>query len=103
MIKQPERLRFATVEAFLRGNSATYRPAKTTAFDVTVRRLANGSDYTMRLFARDEVEAGNRALERVRFNIGMRRAKLAELNAKGIAVFRIVSCEVSPDQSRPVG
>lgn len=119
------RLRSATVEAFLRGmpdnpphnalRNAVNRaiaegspiienkPRRTMAYDIVVRRLANGSDYSMRLFAFDAIEAGNRAMERVRFNIGMSRAKYIELNSAGIAVFRVVSCEVSPDQSRPVG
>jgi hypothetical protein len=75
----------------------------TKAFQITVRRLANGCDYSMRLFAVDADHAINRAAERVLRDIGMTRAKFEQLSAQGIAVFRVVSCEVSPDQSRPIG
>jgi hypothetical protein len=79
--------------------AATFRNS---AYDITVRRLATGCDYTMRLFAFDAHEAGNRAMDRARFSDGMRRSKYIELNAKGIAVYRVVSCEVSADQARPI-
>ncbi len=73
---------------------------KRQAYDVTVRRLCNGADYTLRLFCIDEDAACKAATERVRFSIGMRASKLRELHEQGIAVFRIISCEVSADQSR---
>lgn len=74
----------------------------TTAYDVRVRRLATGADFTMRLFAKDAATAEERAKDRARFASHIGLAKYRDLLASGIAVFRIVSCEVSPDQSRPV-
>jgi hypothetical protein len=98
------RLHFATVEAYR--NGASLMPARRTrpiAFEVTVRRIANGCDFHTRLFAMDTEIACRRAMERARMAEKLTRAKVAELNHKGIAVFRIVSCEMSGDQSRPVG
>ena len=74
---------------------------KRQAYDIVIRQLSNGSDYNLRLFARDEHEAGRIAMDRVRFFIGMSRSKYDDLNAKGISAFRVVSCAVSADQSRP--
>ncbi len=59
------------------------------AFEVIVRRLSTGCDFRIRLFAKDWETAANRATERARF-------------ASGVAVFRVVSCEISDDQSRPL-
>ena len=72
------------------------------AYDVTVRRIATGCDYHIRLFAKDADTACNRAKDRARFAERISLDKLRELDGKGIAVFRIVSCAVSADQSRPV-
>ncbi len=59
------------------------------AFDVIVRRIATGCDFRIRLFAKDWETAAERALERARF-------------PSDIAVFRVMSCEVSEDQSHPL-
>ncbi len=59
----------------------------TKAFDVIIRRLATGCDFRIRVFAEDWETVTNRA---------------TELHAKGIAVFRVVSCEVSDDQTPPL-
>lgn len=75
---------------------------KTKAYDVTIRRLANGCDFRIRLFAVDKVVAADRAIHRARMQCGISLAKYRELHAKGIAVFRTVSCQLSADQSRPV-
>jgi hypothetical protein len=72
------------------------------AFDVIVRRLATGCDFRIRLFAKDWETAANRAVDRARFGFGIRVQAYRDLQAKGIAVFRVVSCEVSDDQSRPL-
>ena len=98
------RLHFATVEAYR--NGANLMPARRTrpiAFEVRVRRVAHGGDFTFRLFAIDAEVAQSRAMERARMAEKITRAKMAELNHKGIRVFRIVSCRLSGDQSRPVG
>ncbi|MBB4398725.1 hypothetical protein [Bradyrhizobium sp. ERR14] len=76
---------------------------KTTRFNVTVRRIATGCDFHISLFARDEATACERAKDRARFAERISRAKLATLEANGIAVFRVVSSGISPDQSRPIG
>lgn len=72
----------------------------TQAYQVTVRRLANGCDYSMRLFAVDAHEAGNRAMHRARISDGISREKYIELGNKGIAVYRVVSAEVAKNQTR---
>lgn len=77
------------------------KTAKRQAYNVTVRQLATGCDFSLRLFCVDVDAACKAAKDRARFFIGMRTRKLLELEAQGIAVFRIVSCEVSADQSRP--
>ena len=74
----------------------------TIAYQVRVRRIATGADFVMRLFAKDESTACDRAKDNARFAIGMRRADYQRIEASGIAVFRIVESAVSPDQSRPV-
>jgi hypothetical protein len=74
----------------------------TQAYNIIVRRLATGCDYSIRLFARDAEFAEMRAKDRARFACGIRADKMRELNAKGIAVFRVVSCELSADQRRPL-
>ncbi|WP_316228705.1 hypothetical protein [Bradyrhizobium sp. SZCCHNR1045] len=73
-----------------------------TRFNLTVRRLSTGTDFHISLFAADAEKACERATDRARFACKLTRAKIAELHGKGIAVFRVVSCEVSPDQSRPI-
>lgn len=75
---------------------------KTTAYQITVRRIATGCDFHIRLFAKDEQTAIERATDRARFAERISPAKAKELSAAGIAIFRLVSCEVSADQSRPV-
>lgn len=75
---------------------------KTVAHDVTVRRLCTGTDYSMRLFAVDADAACKAAKDRARFACGIRKMDLHNLESQGVAVFRVVSCEVSADQSRPV-
>jgi hypothetical protein len=74
----------------------------TTAFQITVRRIATGCDFHIRLFAKDEATACERAKDRARFMEKMSAARIRELSAQGIAVFRIVSSAVSADQSRPI-
>jgi hypothetical protein len=69
------------------------------AYDVLVRRIATGCDYRLRLFTRDETIACERAVNRARQWERIPFAKMEELSKKGIAVFRIVSCTVSLDQS----
>ncbi len=59
----------------------------TRAFDVIIRRLATSCDFRIRLSAKDWDTLANRA---------------TELHARGIAVFRVVSCEVSDDQTPPL-
>lgn len=78
-------------------------PARPTtkAYDVTIRRLANGCDFHFRLFAVDKVTAADRAMERARMACKISRTKYSELHGQGIAVFRTVSCQLSADQSRP--
>ncbi|MGJ4995717.1 hypothetical protein ACQR0Z_14925 [Bradyrhizobium sp. HKCCYLS3077] len=73
-----------------------------TRFNVTVRRLSTGTDWHITLFAADAEKACERATDRARLACKLTRAKIAELHGKGIAVLRVVSCEVSPDQSRPI-
>ncbi|MFI4971104.1 MAG: hypothetical protein ACHP7H_00375 [Hyphomicrobiales bacterium] len=75
---------------------------QTQAYNVIVRRLSTGCDYSIRLFARDAGFAKMRATDRAWFACGIRATKMRELNAKGIAVFRVVSCELSADQRRPL-
>ncbi len=72
------------------------------AFEVIVRRLSTGCDFRIRLFAKDWETAANRATERARFAERISLDKLRDLHGKGIAVFRVVSCEISEDQSRPL-
>ncbi len=79
------------------------RSIKTTRFNVTVRRIATGCDFHISLFARDEATACERAKDRARFAEGISLKELATLEASGIAVFRVVSSGISPDQSRPIG
>ncbi len=74
----------------------------TKAFDVIIRRIATGCDFRIRLFAKDWETAAERATERARFAERMPFGYVREMSAKGIAVFRVVSCEVSEDQSRPL-
>ena len=76
---------------------------KTTAYQITIRRIATGCDFHIRLFAKDEQTAIERATDRARFAEKISLTKARELSAAGIAIFRMVSCEVSADQSRPVG
>lgn len=79
-----------------------HKPTKTTRFNVTVRRIATGCDFHITLFAKDEATACDRAKDRARFAERIPLSKLATLEANGIAVFRVVSCAVSADQSRPI-
>ncbi len=62
----------------------------TRAFDVIIRRIATSCDFRIRLYAKDWETAAERATERARF-LG-----------KGSGVFRVVSCEISEDHSRPL-
>lgn len=75
---------------------------KREAFDVVVRRIATGADFSMRLFCLDADDACAAAKDRARFAIGMRKMDLYALEQEGTAVFRVVSCTVSADQSRPI-
>ncbi len=74
----------------------------TKAFDVIIRRLATGCDFRMHVFAEDWETAARRATDRARFVSGVRLDIYRDLHAKGIAVFRVVSCEVSDDQTPPL-
>ena len=72
------------------------------AYQITIRRIATGCDFHLRLFAKDQDAACKAAKDRARFAEGMRKMDLYNLEVtQGIAVFRVVSCEVSADQSRP--
>lgn len=73
----------------------------TTAYKITVRRLANGSDTILRIFAINPDVAMKRALERARLECRIPLDKYRDLHAKGICVFRIAEFGVDPDQSRP--
>jgi hypothetical protein len=88
-----------------KANKSPAAPAtvRTTAYQVTVRQISNGCDYHVRLFSHSPEHASERAIYRARIASGMSLARHCELRTKGIAVFRVVSCEVSQDQSRPVG
>lgn len=74
-----------------------------TAYEVKVRQLATGSDFTIRIFAASQEDAEQRAKERARQAYKISPEKYRELGSKGIAVFRIVSSRVAPDQSRVSG
>lgn len=90
------------VRTIFAGDVTTLLPrSKTKAYDVTIRRLANGCDFHYRLFAVDKVTAADRAMERARIACKIARTKYSELHGQGIAVFRTVSCQLSADQSRP--
>lgn len=71
------------------------------AYDIKVRRIATGSDFSIRLFAASQEDAEKRAKERARSAYSIPPDKYRELESKGVAVFRIVSSKVSPDQSKP--
>lgn len=73
----------------------------TQAFNITVRRIATGCDFHIRLFSKDIATAEVRAIDRARFAERIPPKHFRALQAKGIAIFRIVSSEVSADQSRP--
>jgi hypothetical protein len=73
-----------------------------TAYDVIIRRRSTGCDFRIRLFAKDAETAELRAKDRARFAFGIRKMDLANLEKQGIAVFRVISCDVSDDQSRPL-
>ncbi len=72
------------------------------AFDVIIRRLATGCDFRFHLFAQDWEAAAKLATYHARCVSGIHLDKYCDLRAKGIDVFRVVSCEVSEDQSRPL-
>src|SRR5262245_22773074 len=77
-----------------RNGSASNREGNSemkTAYQVTVRHLATGCDFHLSLFAQDAANACERSIERARFMQRIPLAKMKELSAKGIAVFRIVS------------
>lgn len=75
---------------------------KTRAYQVTIRRICTGCDYHIRLFANDMETAIERAKDRARFSEGIRKMDMANYDRQCIAVFRVVSCELSADQSRPI-
>jgi hypothetical protein len=70
------------------------------AYIVTVRRLANGCDYSMRIFAIDAFEAGKRAVERARISDRFSGLFISEAAKLGVAFYRVVSCEIAKNQSR---
>ncbi len=72
------------------------------AFEVIVRRLSTGCDFRIRLFAKDWETAAERATDRARRASGIALTRYSELHKQGGAVFRVVSCEISDDQSRPL-
>lgn len=75
---------------------------KTKAFNIVVRRIATGCDFHIRLFAVEQEAACRAAKDRARLAEGIRKMDLHNLEVtQGIAVFRVVSCDVSADQSRP--
>lgn len=125
------RLRSATVEAFLRGSIAAspdlklataraeqaaregrlssvtselyriQRPAraKRQAYDIRFRCTLNGCDWTARLFLREASEAFDVMYSRLAYGEGTGQGKLRY----GREFYRVVSCDLSPDQSRPGG
>lgn len=74
----------------------------TQAYNVTVRRIATGCDFHIRLFAVSEEKAIERAVDRARFAERISIARVKELHAQGIAIFRVVNSCLSADQSRPI-
>jgi ribosomal protein S3 len=74
----------------------------TQAYQITVRRIATGCDFHIRLFAVNIEKAIERATDRARFAEKISLQKAADLSAQGIAIFRVVSAELSADQSRPI-
>lgn len=71
------------------------------AYQVSIRRIATGADFHIRLFAQNPETAIQRATNRARVACEIPILKFRELDAKGVAVFRVVSCEISSDQSKP--
>lgn len=74
----------------------------TIRFKVTVRRICTGCDFHMTLFAKNADQAMERAKDRARVSEQIAMSKYLDLLKAGIAVFRVVSCEVDPNQTRPI-
>lgn len=87
----------------LMANRANREDQMTTRFKVTIRKLSTGADYHMTLFAKDQDKAMERAKELARMSDKITREKMLYLSCLGIAVYRVVSCVVDPDQTRPIG
>jgi hypothetical protein len=79
---------------------STPKRPRNLAYQVQVRRICTGTDFHIRLFAVDAETAERHATNRARVACNIPLAKYRDLNAKGVAVFRIVSCAVSADQRR---
>ena len=70
-----------------------------TAYEIIVRRVATGCDYHLRLFAKDSETACDRAINKARLCERMTLEKFNDLRRRqGLAVFRIVSCEIAANQ-----
>jgi hypothetical protein len=73
---------------------------KRQAYEIRFRCTLNGCDWTSRLFLRDAGEAFEAMYRRLAF--GSRGAGEGKYRYSR-DFYRVVSCEVSPDQSRPSG
>jgi hypothetical protein len=65
------------------------------AYDVTIRRLATGADFSIRLFAKDASTAAERATHQARRSFGIRTKETDHAHT------RVVLCNVSDNQTRP--
>ena len=72
--------------------------ATTLAHDIRFRCTLTGCDWTARLFLRDASQAFDVMYRRLRYSHG---GSGEGLNRFAPEFYRVVSCEVSPDQSRP--
>jgi hypothetical protein len=73
---------------------------KRQAYDIRFRCTLTGCDWISRLFLHDEGEAFEAMYRRLAF--GSRGTGEGKLRY-GRDFYRVVSCEVSPNQSRPSG
>lgn len=76
----------------------TFHPAPRKAFDIRFRCTLTGCDWTARLFLRDASDAFEVMYRRLRFSHGGSGEGALRYAPE---FYRVVSCEVSHDQSRP--
>jgi hypothetical protein len=69
------------------------------AFDIRFRCMLNGTDWTSHLFLANQCEAFEAMYRRLAYGQGVGQGKL-RYNRD---FYRVVSCELSPDQRRPIG